>query len=322
MPDLRAAVVSALDVEKAHPARGGLLGRARAGTRALRGVSIRVLEGEIYGLVGRSGAGKSTLARVLALLEKPDRGEVRYGDLRVDHLPPGSMRPVRRLVQIVFQDPGSSIDPLQSVRGAVEEPLVIHRLHGRRRRERVTELLADVGLPTSREFLERYPRELSGGERQRLAIARALACEPQALILDEPVSALDVSIRGQVLDVLGDLRARQGLAQLFIAHDLALVADVCDRVGVMLAGRIVEEGPAVEVMSAPLHPHTRTLVDAATGGGDETGEPDERHVHEGGGGECPLRRYCRRANAACGNDPELVAHRSNHAVACHFPGES
>jgi ABC-type glutathione transport system ATPase component len=315
------AVVAAIGIVRSHGARGGVGRRRGSGVHAVRGVSLDVKAGEIHGLVGQSGAGKSTLARVLALLERPDAGEVRYGGERVDNLAAALLRPRRRTAQIVFQDPGTALDPLQRVRAIVEEPLIVHGLHeGAGRRSRIDELLAAVGLASDDEFLGRYPRELSGGERQRLAIARALACEQRALILDEPVSALDVSIRGQVLNVLVELRERLGLAMLLVAHDLALVGEVCDRVSVMLAGRIVEAGAAAAVLGSPLHPHTRFLVDSSLGAG--SGHESEAAHRDADGAEaaaCPSLRSCERAADDCRDEPELRQHHPGHWVACYFP---
>jgi len=314
-------VLGAHGIVRTHETRGGLAARRGGGVHAVRGVSLELSAGEILGVVGQSGAGKSTLARVLALLERPDVGEVRYGGERVDHLSPAQQRPRRRSVQIVFQDPGTALDPLQRVRGIVAEPLDVHRLHaGAARRERIGGLLGAVGLDAGDEFLDRFPRELSGGERQRLAIARALACEPRALILDEPVSALDVSIRGQVLNVLVDLRERLGVAMLLIAHDLVLVGEVCDRVCVMLAGRIVETGPAAAVLGSPRHPHTRFLVDSSSGA-PATGDASAEHPAASGPGAapCPMLRSCERAAAECRVEPELLEQEPGHFVACYFP---
>ena len=314
-------VVAGVRLVRTHGARGGVRRRSRGSVPAVRGVSIDVAAGEICGLVGQSGAGKSTLARLLALLERPDSGEVRYDGDRVDNLRAAAQRSRRRAVQIVFQDPGTALDPLQRVRTIVEEPLTIHRLHGGAARlRRIGALLAAVGLPGDDDFLDRYPRELSGGERQRVAIARALACEPRALILDEPVSALDVSIRGQVLNVLVELRERLGLAMVLIAHDLALVAQVCDRVCVMLAGRIVEVGPAEVVLGAPLHPYTRYLVESALGvapaaaGEEEKGSPDREQRLQ-----CPFMEWCGGAGEVCRTEPELRQLGHDRWVACYFP---
>ncbi len=320
-----AAVIACSRLEKRYAARGGLTRRGRAGTQAVCDLSLAVERGEVYGLVGKSGAGKSTLARMLALLERPDAGEVRYEGRRVDDLGGARLRELRRTAQIVFQDPGTSLNPLQRVDSIVAEPLSIHGLHtGAARAPRILELLAAVGLPGDDGFRSRLPRDLSGGERQRLAIARALACEPRALILDEPVSALDVSIRGQVLNLLLELRDRFGLAMLLIAHDLGVVAGVCDRVGVMLGGRIVEEGGVGPVLETPLHPYTKALVASSTG---SVGEPGPGSADLSGDDRSPAAgcRYslrCDRANEACRQEPNLQPDGRDHWVACFFPEES
>ncbi len=317
----RDAVVAGVGLVKVHASRGGLARRDRTGATAVQGVSLAVARGEIYGLVGRSGAGKSTLARILVLLERADAGEVRYDGRRVDCLAGRELRELRRTVQIVFQDPGTSLNPVQRVASIVEEPLEVHGLHrGAARDGRMRELLSAVGLPDDEGFRSRYPRELSGGERQRLAIARALACEPRALILDEPVSALDVSIRGQVLNLLAELRERFGLAMLLIAHDLAVVAGLCDRVGVMLGGRLVEEGSAAAVLDSPLHPYTRALVEAALSPHDpERGGDVASRDNLAPPAGCRYAARCDRANEACRQEPNLRLDGPNHWVACYFP---
>ena len=323
MSEARAAIVAGYCLVRSHAARGGVGRRSRGSVPAVRGVSIDLAAGEIRGLVGQSGAGKSTLARLLALLERPDSGEVRYDGERVDNLAASAQRSRRRAVQIVFQDPGTALDPLQRVRAIVEEPLTVHRIHeGAGRSRRIGALLEAVGLPGDDDFLGRYPRELSGGERQRVAIARALACEPRALVLDEPVSALDVSIRGQVLNVLVDLRERLGLAMLLIAHDLALMAEVCDRVDVMLAGRIVESGGAEAVLGEPLHPYTRFLVESSLGEATAaTAGIEDGDAAPGDTGACSLLGACGRAGEACRIGPELRRHGHNRWVACYFPDD-
>ena len=258
-------ILAARHVVRRYPARGGVRwGREREWAPALDGVSLELWPGEILGLIGRSGSGKSTLARVLLGLETPDEGEVTFDGRPLGSLSDPEQRRLRREVQVVFQDPHASLDPRQSVGGILAEPLAVHRLVPRgERRSRGKVLLGEVGLPTDDAVLDRLPRALSGGERQRVALARALASGPRALILDEPVSALDVSVRGQVLNVLLELRERAGLAMLLIAHDMRLVARLCGSVAVMAGGRVVEEGPTRGVLENPAHTATAELLAAA-----------------------------------------------------------
>ena len=258
-------ILAARHVVRRYPARGGVRwGREREWAPALDGVSLELWPGEILGLIGRSGSGKSTLARVLLGLETPDEGEVTFDGRPLGSLSDPEQRRLRREVQVVFQDPHASLDPRQSVGGILAEPLAVHRLVPRgERRSRGKVLLGEVGLPSDDAVLDRLPRALSGGERQRVALARALASGPRALILDEPVSALDVSVRGQVLNVLLELRERAGLAMLLIAHDVRLVARLCGRVVVMAGGRVVEEGPTRGVLENPAHSATLELLEAA-----------------------------------------------------------
>jgi len=262
--DGRPPLVAAAGVTRRYPPRGGNGRPGAAGVTALDGVSFELGLGEVVGLVGRSGAGKSTLARVLIGLEPVDAGEVRYEGSRLDSLDAAARQRFRADVQPVFQDPFNALDPRQAVGAIVAEPLAIHRVAPRRERGAlVARLLADVGLPCDAAFLRRRPHELSGGERQRVALARALACEPRGLILDEPVSALDASVRGQVLNLLLGMRERRSLAMLVIAHDIALVARLCQRVVVMAVGRVVEQGPAATLLASPASAPTRELVAAA-----------------------------------------------------------
>jgi ABC-type glutathione transport system ATPase component len=257
-------ILEARGVIRRYPARGAMGERGGRGRVVLNGVSLELRPGEILGLVGRSGAGKSTLARVLLGLEPPDAGEVRYLGRPLQTLDGAELRHFRRAVQLVFQDPHGSLDPRHSLGTIVSEPLAVHDLLPRpERRERTTALLEEVGLSGSTAFMRRHPRELSGGERQRVALARALACRPQALVLDEPVSALDVSVRAQVLNLLLDLHGRGGLTMLLIVHDVRLVARLCDRVAVMAEGRIVEEGPPESVLATPTTLATGELLEAA-----------------------------------------------------------
>ena len=241
--------------------RGG--GLFRPGTRvaAVDDVSFTIEEGETFGLVGESGSGKTTTGRCLLRLIEPTSGEVRFRGENVLAFPKRRLRLARRDMQIVFQDPYSSLNPRMRARDIVEEPLVIHRLGAKGEREaRVAELFHLVGLSTA--HLDRYPREFSGGQRQRIGLARALALNPSFVILDEPVSALDVSVQAQVVNLLMDLQAQLQLTYLFIAHDLRLVEHVCSRVAVMFLGKIVEMGPTASLFAAPQHPYTRALLSA------------------------------------------------------------
>jgi ABC-type oligopeptide transport system ATPase subunit len=238
-------------------------GLFRTGTpvAAVDDVSFTIGEGETFGLVGESGSGKTTTGRCMLRLIEPSSGEVRFRGENVLEFPPRRMREARRHMQIVFQDPYSSLNPRMRVRQIVEEPLVIHKLGDRaNRRERVAELCRLVGLNPA--HLERYPHQFSGGQRQRIGLARALALNPSFLILDEPVSALDVSVQAQVVNLLMDLQSQLKLTYLFIAHDLRLVEHICTRLAVMYLGKIVEMGPAAALFASPQHPYTRALLSA------------------------------------------------------------
>jgi peptide/nickel transport system ATP-binding protein len=228
---------------------------ARRDVHALRGVTFDVEAGQRFGIVGESGSGKSTLVRLLAALDKPTAGTVSFQGRRIDNLPERKLRFLRSELQIVFQDPMGSLDPRMRVLDIISEPL------GRREPDRVAELLAAVGLPA--DAAGRYPHQFSGGQRQRISIARALAPNPSVLIADEPVSALDVSVRGQILDLLGSLVEQFALTLVFVSHDLGVVRHVCDRVAVMRRGEIVELGDVAQVYDAPRHEYTRELLAAA-----------------------------------------------------------
>ena len=238
-------------------------GLFRAGTRvaAVDDVSFSIDEGETFGLVGESGSGKTTTGRCMLRLIEPSSGEVRFRGDNVLEFSRRRLREARRDMQIVFQDPYSSLNPRMRARHIVEEPLIIHKLGGRAgRHERVAELLRLVGRDPV--HLDRYPHQFSGGQRQRIGLARALALNPSFVILDEPVSALDVSVQAQVVNLLMDLQEQLKLTYLFIAHDLRLVEHICGRVAVMFLGKIVEMGPAASLFAAPQHPYTRALLSA------------------------------------------------------------
>jgi len=253
-----APLLSVQDLHKRYPAASG---RAEHAVRAVDGVSFEVQPAETFGLVGESGCGKSTVARCIIQLIRPDSGSIRFGGEDLLALKADRLRAVRRELQMVFQDPFSSLDPRMTIRATLLEPLEIHRVGSRAEREaRVRELLDLVGLPES--ALRKYPHEFSGGQRQRVGIARALALNPRLVIADEPVSALDLSIRAQVVNLMAELQGRLGLAYLLIAHDLTLVRHICRRVAVMHRGKIVEMADAEELFRNPLHPYTRRLLAA------------------------------------------------------------
>jgi oligopeptide transport system ATP-binding protein len=263
-PATRAAgLLSVRDLTMHFPVRGrGVLSRGKGDVvHAVDGVSLAVGRGETLGLVGESGCGKSTLGRAILQLHRPTAGSVAFEGTELTRLGKAQLRPFRRKMQIVFQDPYASLDPRATLGKTIGEPLIVHGLGGpRERRRRIEELLALVGL--NPRFINRYPHEFSGGQRQRIGIARALAVEPSFLVCDEPISALDVSIQAQIVNLFADLQARLGLAYLFIAHDLRVVRHISDRIAVMYLGKIVELGESKTLYGEAAHPYTRALLSA------------------------------------------------------------
>ncbi len=263
-PDDSAAdrLVEVRGVVKHYPVKSGMFGRGGGLVHALDGVDLEIRRGEVLGLVGESGCGKSTLARQILRLERPTAGEILFEGRSILDLDRAELKALRRKMQIVFQDPYSSLNPRLTVGQIVAEPLIIHGLGDRRsRKQEVEKILAEVGLRP--EAATRFPHEFSGGQRQRIGIARALILKPQLIVADEPISALDVSIQAQVLGLLKDLQRRYGLTYLFVAHDLAVVRYVSDRIAVMYLGKVVEVKAKRGFASPPLHPYTEALLSAA-----------------------------------------------------------
>jgi peptide/nickel transport system ATP-binding protein len=257
---MMAPLLQVEDLRRTYRSRGWM-GQGLV-TRAVDGVSFRVMPGETLGLVGESGSGKSTTGRLVMGLEEPDAGRVLFDGTDLTALSAAARKPFRRRMQIVFQDPYAALNPRMRVGAFVEEPLVVHGQggSGAERRARVAELFRTVGLDPA--FMQRFPHEFSGGQRQRIGIARAIALDPDFLVADEPITALDVSIQAQIVNLFQDLQARMGLALLFIAHDLSMVRYLCTRVAVMLKGRIVEAGPTEAVFADARHPYTQALLSA------------------------------------------------------------
>jgi len=321
-------LVATQGVSKYYPVRSGIFGRGERFVRAVDGVSLRVRRGETMGLVGESGCGKSTLGRLMIRLVEPTFGRVAFDGRDITHLSQRALRPLRRRMQIVFQDPYSSLNPRMTVREIVGEAIAIHRLAKTRADEeaRIVALLERVGLRP--DAMGRYPHEFSGGQRQRIGIARALAVEPQFIVCDEPVSALDVSIQAQIVNLLMDLQETMGITYLLISHDLAVVQHVSHRVAVMYLGKIVEQAPAARLYEQPRHPYTRALFAAAP-----QPDPERKRVHLVLEGDvpspmdpppgCAFHPRCPRAlPGTCDRDvPRLeeITKDSEHRVACWNP---
>jgi len=294
------------------------LGSPRAPVRAVDGVSFEIASGKTLGLVGESGSGKTTVGRTMLRLQEPTSGTVLFEGNDVFELDATRLRALRRRMQIVFQDPYSSLNPRMTVEETLREPLEIHGLKGA-----VSALLDEVGLDAA--FAKRYPHELSGGQRQRVGIARALSVEPQFVVCDEPVSALDVSVQAQVLNLLADLQTKRRLTYLFIAHDLAVVRHIADDVAVMYLGKIVELSPAEELYERPIHPYTEALLSAVPIPDPEAQR--ERIVLEGDvpspidpPSGCRFHPRCRYATEICAiEEPPLRPHGGEHLAACHHP---
>jgi oligopeptide/dipeptide ABC transporter ATP-binding protein len=321
-----APLLAATGLVKDFPVRGGVWRRPIGWVSAVAGVSFEVRRSSTFALVGESGCGKSTTARLLLRLLNPTAGNVVFDGVDLTSVPAPELRRLRRRLQIVYQDPYASLNPRLTVGGIVSDPLRVHGLYRDDGPSRVRTLLELVGLDPG--DAHRYAHEFSGGQRQRIGIARALALEPQLLVLDEPVSALDVSIQAGVVNLLDELQRQLGLTYVFIAHDLAVVRHVADEVGVMYLGKLVERGPADRVYEDPQHPYTQALL-AAVPVPDPGVERSRRRmllegdppsaIHPPSG--CRFRTRCPRAQAICAEqEPKLTEDALGHAVACFFPG--
>ena len=320
-PPAAEPLVEVRGLVKYFPVRGGLLRRTVGHVKAVDDVSFSLAAGEVVGLVGESGSGKTTGGRTMLRLTEPTRGEVRFGGVDITNLARPELREYRRRMQIIFQDPYASLDPRMQVQDTIGEALDIHGLaEGGAMLDRIAERLRRVGLEP--EHMRRYPHEFSGGQRQRIGIARALAADPEFVVADEPVSALDVSIQAQVMNLLRDLQDDLDLTMLFIAHDLSVVEYVSNRVIVMYLGRIMETAPAAELYRNPRHPYTEALLSAAPVP-DPTVRRD-RIILQGDipspinpPSGCVFRTRCRYATAACATHvPELRTVGPEHAKAC------
>jgi len=311
------------NLKKYYPVTAGLLSRHIADVRAVDGVSFYIMEGETLGLVGESGCGKSSLGRTLLMLEEPTAGRVFYKGSDITKWDKRQLKELRKEAQMIFQDPQSSLDPRMTIGDSIGEALLIHGVGTEKERlERVEELLKRVGLEP--EHAMRYPHELSGGQKQRVGIARALAVNPKLIVADEPVSALDVSVQAQILNLVRDLQDELGLAYLFIAHDLSVIGHISHRIAVMYLGQIVELASKTELFGHPLHPYTEALLSAA-------GVPDPHQkrkrilLH----GEvpspvepplgCRFHTRCHRVMDLCSQEqPTLQLLEGDHLVSCHL----
>jgi peptide/nickel transport system ATP-binding protein len=319
-------LIEVRDLKKYFPVRKGLLAREVASVRAVDGITLSIDEGETLGLVGESGCGKSTLGRTIVRLLEPTHGDVLFRGRSIANLTRRELRPLRREMQIVFQDPYASLNPRKRAGSIVAAPLQIHRIGDPKdRKRRVQDLLKVVGL--SAEHYNRYPHEFSGGERQRIGVARALALRPSLIVADEPVSALDVSIRSQILNLLKDLQDEFRLAYIFIAHDLGAVRHVSDRIAVIYLGKLVELSPAADLYARPIMPYTQALLSAVPIPDPDLSDRRDRIVLKGDvpspihpPSGCRFHPRCRYMTEICTQvEPPLVDYGHGHLAACHHP---
>ncbi len=321
-----APLIETIHLKKYFPIRKGVLQHEVARVHAVDDVSLQVHQGETLGLVGESGCGKSTFGRTIVRLLEPTDGDVRFEGRSIAKLGARAMRPLRREMQMVFQDPFASLNPRKRVGSIIGDPMKIHHVGDKKdRRQRVQELLETVGL--SPEHYNRFPHEFSGGQRQRIGVARALALRPKLIVADEPVSALDVSIQAQMINLLEELQDEFKLTYVFIAHDLGVVRHVSDRIAVMYLGKIFELSPAEELYERPIHPYTEALLSAVPIPDPDLSEQRERIVLQGDvpspispPSGCRFHPRCRYATEICQQvEPPLVSYGNNHLAACHHP---
>ncbi|MCG3089795.1 ABC transporter ATP-binding protein [Sporosarcina cyprini] len=321
-------LIDVKNVKKYFPIKGGVLKRTIGQLKAVDDVSFTIYKGETLGIVGESGSGKSTLGRLLIRLLDPTEGKIMFQDADITHLKQRQVRPYRQDMQIVFQDPFASLNSKMSVEQLIEEPLIVQGLLNKKERKaRILEIIEKVGLrPSDRQ---KYPHEFSGGQRQRISIARALVLKPKFVICDEPVSALDVSIQAQVLNLMKDLQDEFGLTYLFIAHDLSVVKHISERVAVMYLGRLAEIAPKNRLYENPLHPYTKALLSSIPiiDLDEETGKTKREKIKLSGDlpspanppSGCTFRTRCPQAHDRCAIDrPELIEIEADHFVACHL----
>ena len=315
-------LLQTVDLTKTFSSRYSFFGK-RSENIAVDRVNLSLRTGETLGLVGESGCGKSTLALTIMRLYEPTGGQIYFGEHNITHADERALKPIRKQMQMIFQDPFASLDPRLSIEQIIGEPLEIHKFGTKsERRDKIVELLENVGL--SAEDLHRFPTEFSGGQQQRIGIARALALRPKIIICDEPVSALDVSVQAQILNLLRDLQDEFGLAYLFISHNIAVTAFMSRRIGVMYLGRLVEIGASPQITNAPRHPYTQTLISAIP-----EPDPSKRKFEVNVKGDidpilhrptgCVFRLRCPLAQEICAaEEPQLRVIEENHEVACHF----
>lgn len=324
---MKKVILEAKEIKKYFPIKGGFFRKTIANVKAVDNVSFNLYEGETFGLVGESGCGKSTLGRTLIKLYQPTSGEIIYKGENITDFSRAKMKPLRQDIQIIFQDPYSSLNPRMNVSSIISEPMLAHGLYkkGNELTQRVIEILEICGL--SSYHMYRYPHQFSGGQRQRIGIARALALNPSFIVCDEPVSALDVSIQSQIINLMMDLQEKMGLSYLFISHNLSVVKHISQRVGVMYLGSLVELADKDDLYKKPSHPYTRVLLAAIP-------IPNPEHIKDLNtiGGElpsnvntpvgCKFHTRCPHVQPMCvEQEPAMIEIEKNHFVRCHFAGE-